>query len=297
MPKMSLNARNKQKQAETVTPADAAPEVLDAAPEPAPAPAPQSRASAAPAGAMVPFGVLTTGNKALAAVLDGKALPSIDVEAGGNFVTFMHPMSKRWGAAAGAVPGLKTFDPVLFCGEESPRRLTPFRCHFVDGFSYYGSFADEGSLLAAARQKTDRCVTEVVDCLILAHTPDGVRAATFRTKSGTAKIGAVMSSTLKATTLPEWGKLSPAHAETLALPKPFLRAAFEVSATARTAKSTGRQYAAGECHPLASTATDVRALGAYFGDPECMAEFNKVWDGYTRRRVEVDSLIAKSATA
>lgn len=290
MPKMSLNA--KKKQAETVVP-DAVPEVLDAAPEPAPAPAPQIRASAAP----VPFGALTTNNRALAAVLDGKALPSIDVEAGGNFVAFMHPMSKRWGAAAGVIPGLKTFDPVLFCGEEAPRRLTPFRCHFVDGFSYYGAFADDGSLLAAARQKTDRCITEVVDCFILAHTPDGVRAATFRTKSGTAKIGAVMASTLKATTLPEWGKLSPAHAETLALPKPFLRAAFEVSATARTAKSTGRQFAAGECHPLASTAADVRALGSYFGDPDCMAEFNKVWDGYTRRRVEVDSLIARSATA
>lgn len=266
--------------------------IVDAVPEiKVPTPAAR-RTTPAAGGALVALASIAGQDTALAAVFEGNDETNIlPQEPPGAYVMFAHPMSKKYPLVVSQCPGLKTFDPVLLCGSERPIRLVPFRCHFVTGWQFWGRSDSEGNVeeVSLTKPAGRSGLTEHINAVLLVHTPDGVRAATCRFKVGTAKVGSLMASTLAASKTPEWGSLSPAHRETLAL-KPFMRAVYEVSVSGRTSKSSGNQYAHGEATAAPTTAADVRALGAYFSSPEGAEDFGRVWDAFNRHKDEVSAL-------
>lgn len=238
-------------------------------------------------GAVVPFSGLIGMDKALAAVLagtdnDGSAILPGDPP--GNFVMFAHPMSKRYPAQAAAIPGLSTFAPVLVAGNERPQRLNPFRCHYLTGWQYWAHVDNDGTLIDISLTKPadrDSKLQETVDTVLLVHTPDGIRAARCRFRSAMTRAVGVMDATLSAAKTAEWGRLSPAHAETLALPLPFQRCVFEITTAAKTSKRSGNQYGVAEAIGGPTTARDLRELAPFYSQPSSVEEFKRTWEAFS----------------
>lgn len=278
----------KKKQSETQT---------ETAPPASLASAPAAPASAPPApGAVVPFAALSA-DRALMAALDGVGEGSIlPGDPPGAYVAFAHPMSPRYPAMAAAIPGLTTFTPVLICGSERPCKLVPFRAHLIDCWQYWAEVEPDGTItaLSLAKPVGKSRLQDHVESVLLIHTPDGVRPARCRFKAGMTRAAVVMAATLQAAKSPDWARLSPAHAETLALPRPFQRCVFEITTGSKTSKTSGNQYGIADATPSASGRNDVRAMGEFFARPDGVEEFRRVWDSYISNRDELRAAANRS---
>lgn len=277
--------KKKQSETQTVTPAD-----VGAVPPAILASAPAAPVSAPPApGAVVPFAALSA-DRALMAALDGVGGGSIlPGDPPGAYVVFAHPMSPRYPAMSAAIPGLTTFTPVLISGSERPVRLAPFRVHLIDLWQYWAEVEPDGTMvdLSLTKPAGKSRLQDHVESVLLIHTPDGVRPARCRFKAAMTRAAVVMAATLDAAKSPDWAKLSPAHAETLALPKPFQRCVFEITTGGKTSKSSGNQYGIADATPFASGRNDVRAMGEFFARPDGVEEFRRVWESYLSNRDEL----------
>jgi hypothetical protein len=208
---------------------------------------PSLAAQADPNTALIPDGIVAT--------LDAATSTEIALaDTGGStpYVAFAYVKAKKWPEMSAAIPGLREDEPVLVRGS-SYTRLAPFKFFLLSGHQHWAERArSDGTLLAASLTdpgRTDKR-KEVVEAALLVFLPDGsVTPARCSFKSTKAPAAKAAVKARDEAGLPEWANRSPAHADTLRYPRPWMRFVTTVALTPRTVR-TGEN--AGNTYTLAN---------------------------------------------
>lgn len=214
---------------------------------------------------------------------------------GAVYVQFAHPKAKNYAALIQAYPDLEESDPFLIQPDPArPIKLNPFTFLLLRQFQHFADVDNNGQIIKTYDEPGSGRKEHIETAILAYHNGELTPATcTFKTTKAAAAKTAIKTLELAADT-EKWGRNSPDHNATIAIPDPRFRFTTTVKLRPSVGQSSGNAYVAatGLCRP--TTVADWQVIGSKLNDPKFTAAMAAVLKAFDGRRRFVNSKRAAS---